>query len=865
MLGGAVEVERTAAFEPLIKTPLDDDFPAAALDSKGNEHIAWIRFVPARPGEARPMNFRTAPDDLSFLTAPPGGDQVRLRTIPTGGGTPKSPIPITEPGRDVYKVAVAVDAQDRVWVFWSERNEGQFDVWARPVVDGKASDPVRISQAPGNDVSPVATTDAAGRVWVAWQGVREGVFRILARRQLRDGDFGEETVVSTSDRSSWAPAIAASRRTEADPGRVAIVWDGYDKGDYDVWLRELDLEGRPSAPKAVANGPEYEARATAAYDHEGRLWISWEWSGPTWGKDYGTLDYADGIPLLKDRRIGLIVLAPDGTWLEPEESVEKVMPRGRKNAPLPLPSTDEPISEAMEAARPLLRQPFHNVSRLAVDRAGRPWLLFRSRAVDVSSTVGTTWLEWAAYYEGGHWTGPILVPNSDNLLYSVPAVVSPPDGGIGLVWASDNRQRRISRKAAEAPLGLDVALALTDPWDNDLYVGHLSAAGQPEAPRLRPASSPPAESVAPSAATLAERAAIVRSRAARIRLRGETMQLLRGEFHRHTELSSDGGADGPLEDMWRYAIDVAALDWVGNGDHDNGHNREYPWWMIQKTTDAFHIPGTFTTVFSYERSLPYPEGHRNVIFAERGVRPLPRLPLSDEKNPAPAPDTLLLYRYLHEFGGISAPHTSATRMGTDWRNNDPAVEPFVEIYQGSRNSYEMPGAPREPAGVFLNGLRKEGFVSNALAKGYRLGFIASSDHHSTHISYAMVWAKEPTRASLLEAMRARRVYAATDDIIAELWAGPEDEAHFMGEEFSTDEAPALRLRFEGTAPFDEVAIVKDGAVVKRFAPGKAVVEESWTDPDPKPDQASVYYVRGHQDNDELVWTSPVWVTWTENE
>lgn len=329
MLGGAVEVERTAAFEPLIKTPLDDDFPAAALDSKGNEHIAWIRFVPARPGEARPMNFRTAPDDLSFLTAPPGGDQVRLRTIPTGGGTPKSPIPITEPGRDVYKVAVAVDAQDRVWVFWSERNEGQFDVWARPVVDGKASDPVRISQAPGNDVSPVATTDAAGRVWVAWQGVREGVFRILARRQLRDGDFGEETVVSTSDRSSWAPAIAASRRTEADPGRVAIVWDGYDKGDYDVWLRELDLEGRPSAPKAVANGPEYEARATAAYDHEGRLWISWEWSGPTWGKDYGTLDYADGIPLLKDRRIGLIVLAPDGTWLEPEESVEKVMPRGR--------------------------------------------------------------------------------------------------------------------------------------------------------------------------------------------------------------------------------------------------------------------------------------------------------------------------------------------------------------------------------------------------------------------------------------------------------------------------------------------------------------------------------------------------------
>ena len=33
-------------------------------------------------------------------------------------------------------------------------------------------------------------------------------------------------------------------------------------------------------------------------------------------------------------------------------------------------------------------------------------------------------------------------------------------------------------------------------------------------------------------------------------------------------------------------------------------------------------------------------------------------------------------------------------MGTDWRDNDPAVEPIVEIYQGDRMSYEHEGAPR---------------------------------------------------------------------------------------------------------------------------------------------------------------------------
>ena len=58
-----------------------------------------------------------------------------------------------------------------------------------------------------------------------------------------------------------------------------------------------------------------------------------------------------------------------------------------------------------------------------------------------------------------------------------------------------------------------------------------------------------------------------------------------------------------------------------------------------------------------------------------------------------ADDTKMLYRYLHELGGVCASHTSATSMGTDWRDHDPKVEPLVEIYQGDRMSYEIEGAP----------------------------------------------------------------------------------------------------------------------------------------------------------------------------
>ena len=50
-----------------------------------------------------------------------------------------------------------------------------------------------------------------------------------------------------------------------------------------------------------------------------------------------------------------------------------------------------------------------------------------------------------------------------------------------------------------------------------------------------------------------------------------------------------------------------------------------------------------------------------------------------------------------------------------WRDNDPQVEPVVEIYQGDRQNYEMPGAPRSNIeGDSIGGWRPLGFVSLAL-------------------------------------------------------------------------------------------------------------------------------------------------------
>jgi len=267
-------------------------------------------------------------------------------------------------------------------------------------------------------------------------------------------------------------------------------------------------------------------------------------------------------------------------------------------------------------------------------------------------------------------------------------------------------------------------------------------------------------------------------------------------------------------------------------------------------------------MYYYERSVSFPEGHRNVMFAQRGIRPLPRLPLSPDSPSLPAPDTNMLYAYLRFFNGITAAHTSATDQGTDWRNNDPQMEPFVEIYQGSCQNYEMAGAPRANTPQdSLKGYQSAGYVSNALARGYQLAFESSSDHVSTHMSYTNVWVATRTRAGILDALRKRRVYGSTENIVADFRSG----THTMGESFTTSSAPVFTGRLWGTAAFQSVVVVKDNNVVYSTS-GDRVVSFTWQDTNAQKGKTSYYYVRALQQAEpgqvtgQIAWVSPMWVT-----
>ena len=183
---------------------------------------------------------------------------------------------------------------------------------------------------------------------------------------------------------------------------------------------------------------------------------------------------------------------------------------------------------------------------------------------------------------------------------------------------------------------------------------------------------------------------------------------------------------------------------------------------------------------------------------------------------------------------------------------------MVEIYQGARGGFETLGGPRTYDTALPTSERYEpqleGMISKAWAKGHRLGVIASSDHKSSHISYAMVYTQQVDRKSILEAIRRRHTYAATDNIIVDFRA----HGRMMGDELTTTDPPTLELRATGTAKIERVELIRGQEIIYTATPNSRQVELRYRDEEPLAG-VSHYYFRILQEDGEIAWTSPIWI------
>jgi len=785
-----------------------DDYPSIAASPDGSLWVTWLSWVGDR-------------DDLAIRHYK-DGKWSNLQWMPNTSG-------------DSWMPNAAVDAQNRVWVVWSQQAGANWDIYARRYDPAKQewSRLERLSSDPGSDTNPRVAVDGTGKIAVVWQGFR-GKNSNIYTRVMTGETWAPEVRVTNRAANDWEPAAAFDNR-----GNLWVAYDSYKNGNYDVFLTEVRSGTSPQAEMTVAATPHMEARATVAVDTANRVWVAWEQGDPNWGKDNGFVIRAQqpGVPLGGVR--ATIVRAWDGSkWLQAAASLNKALP-------------------GQNAFQP------HVFS----DGHGSVWVIGKSR-LQAGGGNGNRgyWEYYATHLDGDGWSKPEALPDSLGRSSTRMSATVAKDGTFWMAWPTDRRKVTFSHR----PIRQEVIAGST-------------ANPQGRAPNLVAATTEPVE-VRPGGQP--NEAADVRAiRAYRSNVDGKAMHIVRGDFHRHTELSWDGGgtADGNLQDFYRYMIDIASMDFGASTDHQGG-GWPYWWWYTQKMTDMYHVPGAYVPIFGYERSAVFPNGHRNVFYAKRSesrmvpfflkegvaAHSLPLGPIGDDPDPGTgelaANDTKMLYEEVRARNGLVIPHTSATRMGTDWRDNDPSLEPVVEIFQGARANSEQPGAPFDYANEGENyaqlrnqaGFFKEGYVSNAWAKGYKLGIISSSDHNSTHLSYAMVYTDDYTRQGILDAIHKRHTYGAMDNIILDVRMG----SHFMGDEFQLSKAQPITVKAHTTKPVKKVEIIKDSKVVYSTTPGGQDVSFQFTDKDSVSGR-HFYYVRLQQDDGMLAWSSPFFINYQQ--
>ncbi|MFN0164859.1 MAG: hypothetical protein ACKV22_00385 [Bryobacteraceae bacterium] len=786
-----------------------DDWPAITATPEGTVWTAWLSFNGDR-------------DDVAIRQWN-AGTWGSLQWVPGSSG-------------DSWMPQLAADASSRVWVVWPQQVNGNWDLYARRF-DPSAqqwSRLERLTTDPLPDIDPRVACDGKGRCALVWQAFRNGRSHVLLK--TLDGEtWSPEIRITGKETNHWEPAVAISPQ-----GVVWVVYDSYANGNYDVYLRRVE-QGRAGEEMAVARTPRFEARATVAVDGSGRVWVAWEEGRPNWGKDYGYVirDASAGVPL-GGYREGRIRCLENGRWREPAM------------LPFPRGATWHPHVFADAAGTVAV------AAKIGASASGPPPGAPSTSYHPPSSRV--YWEYRVTQLNGNRWTDPVTLPDSKGRISTRIQGAFGKDSTLWFAWPTDNRSMKLTHR----------------PLRQQVFAGSLRIA-QAAPPELRDPVDEPVE-VKPAHADEAGDVRAIRAYTAAVG--GKRLGIVRGDFHRHTEFSWDRGGepDGSLHDFYRYMIDAGAMDFGASTDHQGGA-WPYWWWLSQKMTDLYHAPGAYIPIFGYERSAVFPNGHRNMFFAKRSdsrVTPfflkqgargfsLPLTPQGDEPIGTAelvSNDTKLLYEDIRPRNAVVISHTSGTRMGTDWRDNDPDLEPVVEIFQGCRTNYEQLGSPhvvvqgKDDTMMKVAGYQPEGMVSNAWAKGYKLGIIASSDHFSTHISYAMVYTADRSRQGILDAIRKRHTYGATDNIILDVRMGP----HFMGDEFPLTRALPLKVKARGTRPVVRVDVIKDSQVVYSAEPKNQDVSFEFTD---KGDVAGrhFYYVRVLQDDQMIAWSSPMFINY----
>jgi len=346
-----------------------------------------------------------------------------------------------------------------------------------------------------------------------------------------------------------------------------------------------------------------------------------------------------------------------------------------------------------------------------------------------------------------------------------------------------------------------------------------------------------------------------------------------GDLHGHSNFSDGTGEPGEWFDYARY---TAGLDFACLTDHDHFGVRfidQSPelWDELRAAALAHHDPGRFVTLPGYEWTS-WIHGHRHVVFFGETAE----LFSSVDEN---YQDPRQLWEALEGQPALTfAHHSAGDPIPTNWTfRPDPVLEPVTEVMSvhGSSEALDSPRTVRNP--------RPGNFVRDVLDRGVQLGFIGSGDSHDghpglPHLSPVYGWrpgrtasdvdrmgtgglaaviAENLTREDLLESLRARACYATSGPrVLLQASLG----GHPMGSSVAATklgEEAALDVLILGTVGLSRLDLVRSGVVHNLELQG----ERRFTGSIPLKDldPGEYVYLRVHQADGSLAWTSPFFV------